>query len=221
MGTWIKNLFVAIFGTNSWLATLIISMIPIVELRGAIPFGAAKSFWGENALELWQSFLISLAGSTLVCLILTFAFWPLFNWLKKTRGFKKLATFIENKLSRKSKEIENQNEQNPEISQKQEKKSFRAKIFGTFLFVAFPLPLTGVWMGTCLGLFLGLNRKVTFFVVAIANTIAGILMTLISLFFAENTIVVLLAFLILVVVFVLIEVIKAVIRKHKIAEVKE
>ena len=43
MTEWLKELFVAIFGTNSWLATIIISMIPIIELRGAIPFGSAVS----------------------------------------------------------------------------------------------------------------------------------------------------------------------------------
>ena len=57
MTEWLKELFVTIFGTNSWLATIIISMIPIIELRGAIPFGSAVSLWGEHALTVWQSFL--------------------------------------------------------------------------------------------------------------------------------------------------------------------
>ena len=42
MSEWIKALFVKIFGTHSEIATFLISMIPIVELRGAIPFGSAK-----------------------------------------------------------------------------------------------------------------------------------------------------------------------------------
>ena len=94
MSEWIKELFVAIFGTNSWLATFIISMIPIVELRGAIPFGAATSFWGEHALELWQTLLMSLAGSVLVCVILTFLFQTILNWFKRTKFFKKIALAV-------------------------------------------------------------------------------------------------------------------------------
>ena len=88
MAEWLKNIFVVIFGEHSGIATFIISMIPIVELRGAIPFGSA-AMWGENTLPIWQSFLYSVAGSTLVCVILTFLFMPIFNWLKKTKIFKR------------------------------------------------------------------------------------------------------------------------------------
>ena len=105
MTEWLKDLFVAIFGANSWLATIIISMIPIIELRGAIPFGSAISFWGEHALPVWQAFLYSVLGCSVVCVILTFLFWPIFKWLKQTRLFKKLANAVENKLNKSSKSI--------------------------------------------------------------------------------------------------------------------
>ena len=58
MSEWIKNLFVAIFGSNSWLATIIISMIPIVELRGAIPFGSAISFGVKMHFQFGNLFCI-------------------------------------------------------------------------------------------------------------------------------------------------------------------
>lgn len=208
MSAWLKSLFAAIFGTNSEIATFIISMIPIVELRGAIPFGSATSFWGENALPLWESFLISVAGSTLICIILTFAFQPLFNWLKRTKAFKKLATWIENKLKKNSKNIDEktQNESN-------HKKTLWIKLIGVFCFVAIPLPLTGVWTGTCVALFVGLNRRQTMASVISGNLVAGGLMMLISYFFADNTSIVLYAFLILVAVFVLFELVKGLIKK--------
>ncbi len=208
MAEWLKTLFVSIFGTHSGIATFIISMIPIVELRGAIPFGAASSFWGESALPLWQSFLISLAGSSLVCVLLTFLFWPLFNWLKRTKAFSKFAAWIERSLKRKSKKIE-------EKSQNETGKMPWLKLIGVFGFVAIPLPLTGVWTGTCLALFVGLNRKQTLVSVLLGNAVAGGLMMLISYFFADNTMVVLYAFLILVVVFILFEVIKSLIKKTR------
>lgn len=210
MGEWLKQLFVKIFGSHSGIATFIISMIPIVELRGAIPFGAATSLWGKNALELWESFLISFAGSSLVCVILAFIFWPLFNWLKKTKGFKKLAGFIERKLNRNSKSIDDKTEK-----ESNEKRVVRLKMIGIFLFVAVPLPLTGVWTGTCLALFIGLNRWQSIVSAISGNLVAGLIMTLISYFFADNTMIVLLVFLALVVLFVLIEVVKSLIQKHK------
>lgn len=208
MSEWIKNLFVTIFGENSWLATLIISMIPIVELRGAIPFGSAVSFWGENALPVWKSFLFSILGCTIVCVILTFLFWPIFKWLKKTKLFKKLADKIENKLNRSSKNI-NEKVQ----AETNEKKTWWIKWLGVFAFVAIPLPLTGVWTGTCIALFVGLNKRDTMTSVILGNLVAGIIMMVISYFFADNTMIVLLVFLALVAVFILFFAVRSVVKK--------
>ena len=208
MSEWIKNLFVTIFGENSWLATLIISMIPIVELRGAIPFGSAVSFWGENALPVWKSFLFSILGCTIVCVILTFLFWPIFKWLKKTKLFKKLADKIENKLNRSSKNI-NEKVQ----AETNEKKTWWIKWLGVFAFVSIPLPLTGVWTGTCIALFVGLNKRDTMTSVILGNLVAGIIMMVISYFFADNTMIVLLVFLALVAVFILFFAVRSVVKK--------
>lgn len=210
MTEWLKALFVSLFGSNSALATFFISMIPIIELRGAIPFGTAEALWGENALSIPLSLLFSLLGSSLVCVILTFLFMPIFKWLSKTKIFKKLADFIEHKLSKHSKELDEktQKEQN-------EKRILKIKLLFIFVFVAIPLPLTGVWTGTCLALFIGLNKKQTMLTVISGNMVAGLLMTLLSLLFKDNTLVVLYAFLILAVVIVLIEAIKMLITKAK------
>ena len=210
MTEWLKNLFVSIFGTNSSLATLIISMVPIIELRGAIPFGSAVSLWGENALSLWKSFLFSVLGCSIVCVILTFLFWPLFKWLKNTKGFKKLATAIENKLNRSSKSINDKVQE-----EKNEKKTRLIKWLGVFVFVAIPLPLTGVWTGTCIALFIGLSKKDTMLSVILGNMVAGLIMLVISYFFADNTMIVLWFFLALVVVFAAFFAVKGIVKKIK------
>lgn len=210
MTEWLKNLFVAIFGTNSWLATLIISMVPIIELRGAIPFGSAVSLWGENALPVWKSFLFSVLGCSIVCVILTFLFWPIFKWLKNTKGFKKLANAIENKLNRSSKNINDKVE-----AEKNEKKTRLIKWLGVFVFVAIPLPLTGVWTGTCVALFIGLSKKDTMLSVILGNLVAGIIMMVISYFFADNTMIVLWIFLGLVAAFALFFAVRAIVKKIK------
>ena len=212
MSEWLKNLFALIFGSNSEIATFVISMIPIIELRGAIPFGSAISFWGENALPLWESFLISLAGSSFICVILTFIFEPFFNWLKKTKTFKKLAEWIERKLKRNSKNIEKNLEKDSSLSKK---RAVWLKFFGAFIFVAIPLPLTGVWTGTCLALFIGLSKPLTLLSVLTGNAVAGGLMLIISYFFADNTMIVLYIFLIILAALILVELIRKLILKLK------
>ena len=210
MAEWLKNLFVAIFGTHSGIATFIISMIPIVELRGAIPFGAAEAMWGANALPVWLSFLISLAGSSLVCVILTFLFLPIFNWIKQTRVFKRFAEWLENKISKNSQKISD-NAKN----EKNEKKKKLVKWLGVFAFVAIPLPLTGVWTGTAIAIFMGMNKTAIMSSVLTGNLIAGLIMMAISYLFADNTIIVLWVFLALIVLFVLAAFCKKLIDKIK------
>lgn len=210
MTEWIKELFVTIFGSQSWLATLIISMIPIIELRGAIPFGSAVSLWGENALPIWKSFLFSVLGCSIVCVILTFLFWPIFNWLKNTKVFKKFANAVENKLNKSSKNINNKVETENDL-----KKIHWIKWWGVFTFVAIPLPLTGVWTGTCLALFIGLSKKDTMLSVILGNIVAGVIMLIITYLFGDNTLIVLWLFLGLVVIFALVLIIKSIIKKVK------
>ena len=144
-------------------------------------------------------------------MILTFLFWPIFKWLKQTKAFKKLALWVENKLNNKAENINNKTE-----NEKDAKKIKWLKIIGIFGFVAIPLPLTGVWTGTCLALFIGLNKKETMSTVILGNIVAGLLMTLISYFFADNTMIVFYAFFILVGVFILFALIKKLIKKIKI-----
>ena len=210
MAEWLKNLFVAIFGEHSGIATFIISMIPIVELRGAIPFGAAEAMWGANALPVWLSFLISLAGSTLVCVILTFLFLPIFNWIKKTRVFKKLAEWIENKIVKNSQKISD-NVKN----EKSEKRKNLVKWLGVFAFVAVPLPLTGVWTGTAIAVFIGMSKTATMSAVISGNLIAGLIIMAVSYLFADNTIIVLWVFLALIALFILFALCKKLIDKIK------
>ena len=84
---WISQLFVNIFGDNSALATILISIIPIIELKGAIPFGMSKSFWGENALSGVEALLFALLGGLIVAILLSFLLSPVVRWLKKRKFF--------------------------------------------------------------------------------------------------------------------------------------
>ena len=51
MAELIGSFFAGIFGTHSILATIIIAMVPIIELKGAIPIGMSVDYWGNYALN--------------------------------------------------------------------------------------------------------------------------------------------------------------------------
>lgn len=210
MTEFLQNLFGNIFSDNVILATILISMIPIIELRGGIPFGMAKHIWGQNALTYFESLVYAFIGSSAIVFVLALIIKPLIDWLKKTKLFRKLANWFEQKILGKTQKIQDDSEK--ETTQK---KSKWKKLLGVFIFVAIPLPLTGVWTGTCIAVFLGLSYFETCTSVILGNLCAGLITTLISLIFADNTIYVLYIFLIISAILLLIGLIKIILRNRK------
>lgn len=230
----IRNIFSSIFGDNVILATILIAMLPIIELRGAIPFSMSIDFWGANALSNITGFLYSFLGSSLVVPILALIFIPVINWLKKTKLFAGLATKIENRIKSKSDKInddadnktieytelaesENKEVKNS-ISAVKNKKKFWLKVLGLFAFVAIPIPLTGVWTGTCIGVMLGFNFWQTCGIVIVGNLTAGLIITFVCSIFPSFTNVILYIFLACVVIFAIYGLIKGIISKKKSKE---
>lgn len=170
VGGFLGKIFAGIFGSHSILATILISMFPIIELKGAIPIGQSSLYWGEYALSDTQSFLFSALGSCLVVPILALVFKPILNWLKKTKLFKKIATFIEEKVKKHTKDIDEKVDNAKEKTNKTLLKCFL--IFG---FVAIPLPLTGVWTGTCVAVLIGLKYWQILVSVIPGNIVAGLI----------------------------------------------
>lgn len=179
MSEFIQNIFTTIFNDNIVLATILIAMIPIIELRGAIPFATNTGFWGKLALSNWSAFGWSLLGSCLIVPFIALLFLPIINWLKKTKAFSKFAIWIENRVKKKSSNINSDKPQN----NNKFNKNYLKKLLGIFVFVAIPLPFTGVWTGTCIAVFLGLDFISTCLTVISGNIVAGSLITLILQFF--------------------------------------
>lgn len=225
----IQQLFKNIFGDNAIFATVVISMLPIIELRGGIPFGMSETFWGKNALSSWQSMWWSFLGSSMVVPVLALIFIPMLNWLKKTKLFKRFATKVEEIIKSKSDKIENKHTalnngevEDEIISEKADEgltnnkikqkvkydKSFFGKLLGVTLFVAIPLPLTGVWTGTAVAVMLGIPFGWTCLSVILGNLIAGIIMQTICAIFPDFTTWILIIFLCLTALLVIIAVIK-------------
>lgn len=210
MTEFLHNLFATVFNGNVILATILIAMLPIIELRGAIPFATNPGFWGGFALNQWEAFGWSLLGSSAIVPIIALLFLPIINWLKKTKLFKKLALYIEDRVKSKSSNIEKADEKSKRFS-----KAYWKKLLAIFIFVAVPLPFTGVWTGTCIAVFVGLDYMSTCISVICGNIVAGLLITLILQFFPWLNNWLFYIFLILIAVVVIYEIIKIVINKKR------
>lgn len=159
-----------LFNGNDILATIVMSMVPLIELKGGIVFAF-------SSLGLIKAFLFSYLGSTAVFFVVFFLLKPILNLLKKIKGFNNFTLKIENYFENKANEIN-------EKSQKENiilKNKDRIKMLGVFLFVAIPLPMTGVYTGTAIAVFLNLKFRQAILPVVIGNFIAGILICLLSL----------------------------------------
>lgn len=210
MTEFFNNLFVNLFNGNVILATILIAMIPIIELRGAIPFATNVDFWGKYTLNNWSAFGWSLLGSSAVVPILALLFIPIIKWLKSTKLFGKLAMAVENRIKSKANNIDDTNEKNKIFS-----KQYWKKVVGVFIFVAIPLPFTGVWTGTCIAVFLGLDYLTTCLSVVFGNIVAGILIALILEFFPWLNNWLFYIFLALILLVLLYEIIRYLIKKSK------
>jgi uncharacterized membrane protein len=136
-------------------------MLPISELRGAIPFAISL---GVNPL---QAFAICVIGNILIVPIL-FLFLDILHtqflkWDFYNKHFEKFLL----KIQHRKKSVE---------------KNYNLYgILALTLFVAIPLPLTGAWTGTLIAWLLKLNRTKSLIAIFSGIIIAGILVTLISL----------------------------------------
>lgn len=179
----LEKILLLIFGTNANIATIVISMLPIIELKGAIPIGMSTDIWQSYALTGSQAFVYSLIGSCLVVPIIALTFMPILHWFSNTKLFKKAASVIKDKVQNHCNNIKTK------VHSTNNKNKTLLKCVLLFLFVAVPLPLTGVWTGTCVGVVIGLKFWQILLSVIGGNIIAGLIIYFVlSVFPALTTI---------------------------------
>lgn len=137
------------------LIVFIISLFPILELRGGIL--AAMMLQVEWPI----AFIICCIGNLLPIPFILLFIKRIFLWLKNTR-FVKLVHRIEQKAEQKSAKVT------------------KYKKLGLFLFVAIPLPGTGAWTGALIASMLDMRIKQSFPFIALGVVTAGFIMTLLS-----------------------------------------
>lgn len=207
MSELVQKIVLSIFGENPVLATIFISMIPIVELRGAIPFGSSKEIWGEKALSIFEASVYSVIGSVISAVIIILLLIPIFKFLKKTKIFNKLVVSFEEKFKKQSDKIEN--------DANEKKYKGLKKWLGVMTFVAIPLPLTGVWTGSAVAVFLQMGFLKSVTSVSVGAVIAACIMALLSKTLGESALLIFYVFIIFFVILIAFYLIRAFIKGKK------
>ena len=127
--------------------TVLVSMLPVVELRGGIPFGAAAG------LPVWAAFIAAVLGNLIPVPFIIVYIRRFLQWMRKK--FPKLNSLVD-ALERKA-HLKGQ-------------KVTKYKYLGLIVLVAIPLPGTGAWTGSLAAAFLDMPLRR-----AIPSIIAGVL----------------------------------------------
>ncbi|WP_026479009.1 COG2426 family protein [Alkaliphilus transvaalensis] len=138
------------------LMVLLIAAMPLMELRGAIPVGVSLGMHPLHAT------LLGILGSLIPVPILLIYVRPVFTFLRSTRPFRKFVDRTVEKTLRKSDKIR------------------KYSAWGLMIFVAVPLPTTGVWSGCLAAVLLNIPFKIAFPAIIIGTTIAGSIMFVLS-----------------------------------------
>ena len=115
--------------------TFLISMVPVIELRGGIPFALAH---GIHPVLAW---ILAISGNFLPLPFILLFIRPIFKWMRKIPVFKKLVDKLEARAMDKSDKV------------------LKYSFWGLAIFVAIPLPGTGGWTGALVAALLDMRLK--------------------------------------------------------------
>ena len=133
------------------------SMTPLAEQRLAIPVGII----GYH-INPFLVFLVSLLGSFLPAPIVYLSFNKIFDLMKKFKQLDWFTKFVEKKVQNGSKKLE------------------KYKEIGLITFVGIPLPTTGLWTGTAIAAFMGLDFKKSMWCVFLGGIVSAVIITIVS-----------------------------------------
>lgn len=143
--------------SGEFLLTLLVSMVPVVELRGGIPFGVAAG------LPVWLSYIAAVIGNLLPVPFIIVYIRRIFQWMR--RHMPRLNTVVdalEEKAHLKGKTVS------------------KYKYLGLAIFVAIPLPGTGAWTGALAAAFLDMPLRRAIPAVFVGVLTAGIAISILT-----------------------------------------
>ena len=143
---------------GEFLMTMLVSMLPVIELRGGIPFGAAMG------LSVPLAALASVIGNMIPIPVLIMFTSRVFQWLKrKIPWLNRIIEGLERRAESKRSMVE------------------KYRFWGLLILVAIPLPGTGAWTGALVAAVMGMNLKRSLPAIFFGVIIAAIIVSLITL----------------------------------------
>ncbi|MFA5051544.1 MAG: small multi-drug export protein [Patescibacteria group bacterium] len=147
-------------GLPPGVAVLLIAMLPIAELRLAIPIGLET-----YGLNVWSTFVWACLGNIAPVILLLLFLEPASRWLmEKSTIFNRFFTWLFDRTRKR-------------FSASAEK---YGKFIALMLFVAVPLPVTGAWTGAAAAFLFGMPFKRSLLAISLGVVIAGIIVTIIT-----------------------------------------
>lgn len=139
------------------LLTFLVAMVPVVELRGAIPFGVVRG------LNLWTAIIASVLGNLVPVPFIILFIRKIFAWMRahmpKLDG---LVTRMEKKAEKNRAAVE------------------KYAFWGLAILVAIPLPGTGAWTGALVAAMMEMRLKRAFPAIVIGVVIAGVIVLVVT-----------------------------------------
>lgn len=136
--------------------TFVISLLPILELRGGLLAAGALN------VNPWIAYVIAIVGNLLPIPFILMFLTPIFNWMKQTKKLKGIVEKLEAKAMKNKDKFE------------------KGEFIGLILFVGIPLPGTGAWTGALAASVLGMDKKKSMIAITLGVIIASIIMMILS-----------------------------------------
>lgn len=149
---------------KKYFIVFLVSMIPLIELRGAVPIGLSNAF--GDALPIFPLYITCIIGNMLPVPIIFFFARKVLEWGADKKFIGKFFTFCLEKGEKGGNKLK--------------EKAGRGLYVALFLFVGIPLPGTGAWTGTLAASFLDMDFKKSVIAIMLGVILAGIIMGLAS-----------------------------------------
>ena len=137
-------------------AVIIASMLPYLELRGAIPLAC------RLGLSAPEAFVISVAGNMLPVIPIMMLIDPVSKWLDHIPLFHRFFNSLFTRCRRRQAEVN------------------KYGFWGLAVFVAIPLPMTGAWSGAVIAFLMGMRKRIAFFSILLGVMVAGMVVTFLT-----------------------------------------
>ena len=142
--------------TGKAIITFLISMVPVIELRGAIPYAFAAD------INPWLTYALAVIGNMVPVPFILLFIRKVFDWMKKYPRLGKIAVKMEQRADNKSSGVK------------------KSELIGLCILVAIPLPGTGAWTGALVAALMDMRLKRALPTIFVGVLIAGIAVTLVT-----------------------------------------